>query len=79
HGARQMPIQFPNERDHSMQHIWYDSIGFNRIRGYDWMPEPSRSCDEKEKEYPGCRCQQFMQTGDAANADPESSKSYHHG
>jgi pyrroloquinoline quinone biosynthesis protein E len=30
-----------------MQHIWYDSFGFNRFRGYDWMPEPCRSCDEK--------------------------------
>jgi pyrroloquinoline quinone biosynthesis protein E len=33
HGARQMPVQFPNVRDHSMQHIWYDSFGFNRFRG----------------------------------------------
>ena len=43
HGARQMPVEFPNVRDHSMQHIWYDSFGFNRFRGYDWMPEPCRS------------------------------------
>lgn len=79
HGARQMPIQFPNVRDYSMQHIWYDSFGFNRFRGYDWMPEPCRSCDEKEKDFGGCRCQAFMLTGDAANADPVCSKSYHHG
>ena len=51
HGARQMPVEFPNVRDHSMQHIWYDSFGFNRFRGYDWMPEPCRSCDEKEKDF----------------------------
>ncbi len=35
HGARQMPVQFPNVRDHSMQHIWYDSFRlqpFSRLR-----------------------------------------------
>lgn len=79
HGARQMPVQFPNVRDHSMQHIWYDSFGFNRFRGYDWMPEPCRSCDEKEKDFGGCRCQAFMLTGDASNADPVCSKSEQHG
>ncbi|AHF69884.1 pyrroloquinoline quinone biosynthesis protein PqqE [Pseudomonas cichorii JBC1] len=79
HGARQLPVQFPNVRDHSMQHIWYDSFGFNRFRGYEWMPEPCRSCDEKEKDFGGCRCQAFMLTGDAANADPVCSKSPHHG
>jgi pyrroloquinoline quinone biosynthesis protein E len=62
-----------------MQHIWYDSFGFNRFRGYDWMPEPCRSCDEKEKDFGGCRCQAFMLTGDASNADPVCSKSHHHG
>ncbi len=36
--------------------IWYDSFGFNRYRGFDWMPEPCRSCDEKEKDFGGCRC-----------------------
>ena len=46
HGARQLPVQFPNVRDHDLRHIWYDSFGFNRFRGYDWMPEPCRSCDE---------------------------------
>jgi pyrroloquinoline quinone biosynthesis protein E len=78
HGARQMPIQFPNVRDHTMQHIWYESFGFNRFRGYEWMPEPCRSCDEKEKDFGGCRCQAFMLTGDASNTDPVCSKSPQH-
>ncbi|MHA4791170.1 pyrroloquinoline quinone biosynthesis protein PqqE, partial [Klebsiella pneumoniae subsp. pneumoniae] len=38
-----------------------------------------RSCDEKERDFGGCRCQAFMLTGDAANADPVCSKSAHHG
>ena len=79
HSARQLPIEFPSVLDNSLQHIWYQSFGFNRYRGYDWMPEPCRSCDEKEKDFGGCRCQAFMLTGNADNADPVCSKSEHHG
>ncbi|MDH0119371.1 pyrroloquinoline quinone biosynthesis protein PqqE [Stutzerimonas stutzeri] len=79
HSARQLPVSFPNVREHSIEYIWRDSFGFNRFRGYDWMPEPCRSCDEKERDFGGCRCQAFMLTGDAANADPVCSKSAHHG
>lgn len=78
HSARQLPIEFPSVLDNSLQHIWYNSFGFNRYRGYDWMPEPCRSCDEKEKDFGGCRCQAFMLTGNADNADPVCSKSAHH-
>ena len=79
HSARQLPVQFPNVREHSLEHIWRHSFGFNRFRGDDWMPEPCRSCDEKHKDFGGCRCQAFMLTGDASNADPVCSKSAHHG
>ncbi|MRK22130.1 pyrroloquinoline quinone biosynthesis protein PqqE [Pseudomonas sp. JG-B] len=79
HSARQLPVQFPNVKEHDLRHIWYESFGFNRFRGYDWMPEPCRSCDEKEKDFGGCRCQAFLLTGDASNADPVCAKSAHHG
>lgn len=79
HSARQLPVEFPNVREHSIEHIWRHSFGFNKFRGYDWMPEPCRSCDEKERDFGGCRCQAFMLTGDAANADPVCSKSAHYG
>ena len=79
HGARQLPVAFPNVRNQSLDDIWYRSLGFNRFRGFDWMPEPCRSCDEKEKDFGGCRCQAFMLTGDASNADPVCAKSPHHG
>lgn len=78
HSARQLPVQFPNVKEHSIQHIWQESFGFNKYRGFDWMPEPCRSCDEKEQDFGGCRCQAFMLTGDASNADPVCSKSAHH-
>ncbi|WP_185735348.1 pyrroloquinoline quinone biosynthesis protein PqqE [Burkholderia sp. Bp9099] len=79
HGARQLPIAFPNVRDHDLRHIWYESFGFNRFRGDDWMPEPCKSCDEKKKDFGGCRCQAYLMTGDASLTDPVCGKSPHHG
>ncbi|MGP3590652.1 pyrroloquinoline quinone biosynthesis protein PqqE [Vagococcus sp. WN89Y] len=79
HSARQLPVKFPSILEHSLSHIWYESFGFNRYRGNDWMPEPCRSCPEKEQDFGGCRCQAFMLTGNADNADPVCSKSPHHG
>ena len=79
HAAAQLPgLEFPNVRDHSVAQIWNDSDAFNRFRGFDWMKEPCRSCPEKEKDFGGCRCQAYMLTGDAANADPVCDKSPHH-
>lgn len=79
HAARQLPgMTFPNVKDNSVDWIWNESPDFNKFRGLDWMKEPCRSCDEKEKDLGGCRCQAFMLTGDAANADPVCSKSPHH-
>jgi pyrroloquinoline quinone biosynthesis protein E len=43
------------------------------------MKEPCRSCPEQEKDLGGCRCQAYLLTGDAANADPVCDKSPHHG
>ncbi|MCG7878603.1 MAG: pyrroloquinoline quinone biosynthesis protein PqqE [Candidatus Thiodiazotropha taylori] len=79
HAAGELPgLTFPNVRDHSIEWIWNDSSDFNRFRGYSWMKEPCRNCDEKEKDFGGCRCQAYLLTGDAANADPVCSKSPHH-
>jgi PqqA peptide cyclase len=71
HEARMLPgLNFPNVRDHDLGWIWYDSPGFNAYRGDSWMKEPCRSCPEKVKDFGGCRCQAYMLTGDATNADP---------
>lgn len=72
-------LEFPNVREHSLDWIWNQSPVFNAFRGDEWMKEPCRSCDEKEKDHGGCRCQAFLLTGDAANADPVCSKSPMHG
>ncbi len=79
HSARQLPgLDLPNVRDLSIQDIWNESNDFNKFRGMDWMKEPCRSCDEKEIDLGGCRCQAYMMTGDATNADPICSKSSNH-
>lgn len=79
HAAAQLPgLDFPNVRDHSIDWIWNDSPDFNKFRGMDWMKEPCRSCPEKEKDLGGCRCQAYMLTGDALNADPVCDKSPYH-
>jgi pyrroloquinoline quinone biosynthesis protein E len=78
HSARILPIDFPNVKDSSLKSIWYDSPGFNHYRGDSWMPEPCRSCDEKSKDFGGCRCQAYLLTGNADNADPVCDKSSYH-
>jgi len=70
-------IEFPNVRQHGLDWIWRESPAFRRFRGDDWMKEPCRSCDDREKDFGGCRCQAFLLTGDAANTDPVCSKSPH--
>ncbi|HEY1328351.1 MAG TPA: pyrroloquinoline quinone biosynthesis protein PqqE [Casimicrobiaceae bacterium] len=77
--ARMLPgLAFPNVREHGIASVWYDSEGFNRYRGDAWMREPCRSCPEKAKDFGGCRCQAYLLTGDASNADPVCDLSPHH-
>ena len=71
-------LEFPNVKNMSVKDIWYESEAFNHYRGDAWMKEPCRSCEDKEKDLGGCRCQALMLTGDAANADPVCDKSEHH-
>ncbi|WP_423906651.1 pyrroloquinoline quinone biosynthesis protein PqqE [Candidatus Spongiihabitans sp.] len=79
HAARELPdIDFPNVNDYSISEVWYQSNAFNRFRGNEWMQAPCRSCPEKVKDFGGCRCQAYLLTGDATNADPVCSKSPHH-
>jgi pyrroloquinoline quinone biosynthesis protein E len=79
HAARMLPgLSFPNVKSASIEHIWFESQAFNHFRGYDWMQEPCRSCPEKTRDFGGCRCQAYLLTGDAANADPVCDLSPHH-
>jgi pyrroloquinoline quinone biosynthesis protein E len=78
HAAHQLPIEFPNVRDWTIEGLWNDSEGFNVFRGFDWMKEPCRSCPEKTRDFGGCRCQAYLLTGDPANPDPACDLSPHH-
>jgi pyrroloquinoline quinone biosynthesis protein E len=79
HAAGQLPgLEFPNVTDHNLEWIWNESPDFNKFRGTSWMKEPCKSCDEKHKDLGGCRCQAYMLTGDATNADPVCGKSEFH-
>jgi len=56
----------------------FDDSAFERFRGTAWMPEPCRSCERREVDWGGCRCQAFALTGDAARTDPACALSPHH-
>ncbi|OAF10895.1 pyrroloquinoline quinone biosynthesis protein PqqE [Bradyrhizobium neotropicale] len=56
--------------NHSIAWIWQNSDAFNRYRGTGWMKEPCKTCEFREIDFGGCRCQAFALTGDAANTDP---------
>jgi pyrroloquinoline quinone biosynthesis protein E len=71
HAAETLPgLRFANVREADLAEIWYRDPGLARFRGTGWMPEPCRSCDRRELDWGGCRCQAFALTGDAARADP---------
>jgi len=79
HAAETLPgLNFPSVRDESLAAIWRSSPAFERYRGTGWMAEPCRSCDRREVDWGGCRCQALALTGDAANTDPACALSPHH-
>jgi pyrroloquinoline quinone biosynthesis protein E len=63
-------LRFENVRGRALDWIWRESESFNRFRGTEWMPEPCRSCPQKEIDFGGCRCQAALLTGNPANTDP---------
>jgi len=63
-------LQFENVRARPLDWIWRESESFNCFRGTEWMPEPCRSCPQREIDFGGCRCQAALMTGNAANTDP---------
>lgn len=68
-------LRFDNVRQRSLAWIWSESESFNSFRGTQWMPEPCRSCEFREVDFGGCRCQAALIAGDAAVTDPACSLS----
>ena len=72
-------LEFWSVREHSLEEIWVSSPAFNAFRGTAYLPEPCHSCDRREIDFGGCRCQAFALTGDARATDPVCHLSPHHG
>ncbi|MCG8591695.1 MAG: pyrroloquinoline quinone biosynthesis protein PqqE [Proteobacteria bacterium] len=71
HEAGTLPgLEFWNVKERGLAACWERAPGMNAFRGEAWMPEPCRSCDRREQDFGGCRCQAFHLTGDAAKTDP---------
>ena len=80
HAAQTIPhLEFENVRETLLKSIWYDSPAFNAYRGTDWLPEPCQSCERRDVDYGGCRCQALALAGDAGATDPVCVKSPDHG
>jgi len=79
HASETIPdLEFWNVKDYDLHTIWRSSPAFNAYRGTAWMAEPCRSCDRREIDYGGCRCQAFALTGAASATDPACIKSPSH-
>jgi pyrroloquinoline quinone biosynthesis protein E len=71
HAAEAIPdLEFWNVRDHGLADIWTSSPAFNAFRGTAFLPEPCASCERRELDFGGCRCQAFLLTGDPRATDP---------
>jgi len=80
HAAETLPgLDFPTVAEAGLSDIWYRSAAFERFRGTEWMPEPCRSCDRREIDWGGCRCQAYALTGDAERTDPACALAPDHG
>lgn len=79
HAAESLPgLRFENVREKKLRDIWLNSDAFQKFRHTEWMQEPCRSCEYREQDWGGCRCQAFAFTGDAAATDPACDKSMRH-
>lgn len=79
HAAHTIPhLSFDNVKDRPMAEIWQSSPAFEAYRGTGWMKEPCRSCERREQDFGGCRCQAMAIAGDAAATDPACSLSPDH-
>jgi len=80
HAAQSIPhLSFDRVTERPLRDIWYEGAAFNAYRGTDWMQEPCRSCERREIDFGGCRCQAMAILGDPNATDPVCVKSPHHG
>ena len=76
HAAETIPgMSFAKATETHLKEIWYDSEAFNAYRGTNWMPELCQSCDRRDIDFGGCRCQAMAVLNDPAATDPVCRKS----
>ena len=79
HACETLPgLTFDNVRDRPLADIWLNGQAFQKFRGTEWMKEPCRTCDRREIDWGGCRCQAYAMTGDADATDPTCTLSPRH-
>ncbi len=78
HAARSLPFPTPSVIDRSLSEIWHHAEMFRAFRGDGWMPPTCRACDNKDRDFGGCRCQALALTGDAYAVDPACVRSPDH-
>ena len=76
HAAQTIPgLACQNVATAALSDIWYHGPAFAAFRGTEWMPELCRTCDRRDVDFGGCRCQAMAVLGDPAATDPVCRKS----
>jgi PqqA peptide cyclase len=79
HAAESIPgLEFWSVKDFSLRDIWQRNPAFTAFRGTFYLPQPCQSCERRDIDFGGCRCQAFALTGDARATDPVCHLSPHH-
>jgi len=79
HAAESIPgLEFWSVKDHSLREVWEHNPAFNAFRDTSFLPEPCQSCERRDIDFGGCRCQAFALAGDARLTDPVCHLSPHH-
>jgi PqqA peptide cyclase len=71
-------LRFENVRHKPLNWIWEHSDAFNKFRGEEWMLPPCRTCEFRNIDFGGCRCQAQLIAGDANATDPACIHSLQH-
>ncbi len=80
HVAHSIPgLTFEKVGTRPLAEIWASPKGLGHFRGHSWMPEPCQSCERRDIDFGGCRCQAYFLTGDASATDPVCIKAPTHG
>lgn len=76
HAAATIPhLRFDSVREKPLSEIWHSGSAFEAYRGTHWLPELCKSCDRRDIDFGGCRCQAMALLADPSAPDPVCRKS----